>query len=190
MSVLSHRKLTEEEYQPALRGIHLANFPPLRARRFRDEKPIALGDPVMRYRLSVTRHSWRSDAESSFSSPESARQKRVLEGEDPRGAKKRAIRQTIRIALFLSGLPSRNAFRRFWRICRWFQLRHDRELAPTWQVSSPRTDRSDRGSLPCSTRPRSPAQTSPSSRLVHRLRRAPAIGSASRTAGRLEWRST
>ena len=53
-----------------------------------------------------------------------------------------------------------------------------------------RQDRSDQGSSPCSTPPRSPSQTPPSSRHMHRLPRLPGAGSSNRRPGRHGYRST
>ncbi len=58
--------------------------------------------------------------------------------------------------------------------------------------SSPRLrqGRSDQGSLPCSTQPRSASQTPASSRQTHRLPRLPGAGSSNRRGDRHAWRST
>src|SRR5580700_6624300 len=53
-----------------------------------------------------------------------------------------------------------------------------------------RRDRSDQGSSLCSTQPRTPSQTPPSSRYRHRLPRLPEAGSSNRTADRRACRST
>ena len=53
-----------------------------------------------------------------------------------------------------------------------------------------RQGRSDQGSSPCSTQPRTLSQTPPSSRYSHRLLRLPGAGSSSQTADRRACRST
>ena len=53
-----------------------------------------------------------------------------------------------------------------------------------------RQGRIDQGSLPCSTQPRSPSQTPPSSRHTHRLLRLPGAGSSNRRGDRRACRST
>src|SRR5713101_6350355 len=53
-----------------------------------------------------------------------------------------------------------------------------------------RQGRSDQGSLPCSTQPRSPSQTPPSSRHTHRLPRLLGAGSSNRRGDRRACRST
>jgi hypothetical protein len=53
-----------------------------------------------------------------------------------------------------------------------------------------RQRRSGQGSSPCSRQLRSPSQTPPSRRHMHRLPRAPAAASSNRTLDRRVWRST
>jgi len=61
--------------------------------------------------------------------------------------------------------------------------------APVNSSAEVRRHRSDQGSLLCSTPPRSPSQTPPSSRYRHRLPRGPGAGSWSRRQGRPGCRS-
>jgi hypothetical protein len=65
----------------------------------------------------------------------------------------------------------------------------DTRSTPTF-FADLRQGRSDQGSLPCSTQPRSPSRTPPSSRRSHRLLRALGAGSSNRRRDRRACQST